>query len=556
MSTPHLEYSLSTTLTEVYKGEIIYCPEHKITTKVTSNRQNAHSKCRKIMKFPTVLFSELETTERLNKLVDLICGSSRKIHHLCGSIMHPSSHDIHVNACSRAPNSAIQAPKENNRKRRRIESSQSSQSNAQFLDSHDPDDEYALKVYHAQFEEELVRLKSFMCDDDIWEKFSHLTWEYYSASKMNSLSVEEFEQLLLLVAYYFCKYSRKYDIDQFQSFTNNYMKEFPTFCKILLREGFYELLKAGSFSSTKQETISEDKPCCFEKLKSCLAKMMGHSTLENPKSYRLPDFLEETEYSSWIGSLQDVLSRFSCYAFEFVVEIFNELQINLKDKLESINKKSVCIQDFINRGCPVDDADPYVVLCLLISEFSLVSAKFKNFENYVGKASAQIHKVSSLKNIRDITAHLGQLSTDPTSAPRRLSRPRILQTLCNIAELCYEMGIADLEEMINEKISALYPHRLMKIKIPKQISQMDQEEKNAFWNLMESAEKLGYTSIAIEFGSIVLTFYTMDTSSTIGGLLSHFKEQKAHEYNRRQSEAEDRSKENCNPNIVNLFKTQ
>jgi hypothetical protein len=118
------------------------------------------------------------------------------------------------------------------------------------------------------------------------------------------------------------------------------------------------------------------------------------------------------------------------------------------------------------------------------------------------------------------------------------------------------MGIADLEEMINEKISALYPHRLMKIKIPKQISQMDQEEKNAFWNLMESAEKLGYTSIAIEFGSIVLTFYTMDTSSTIGGLLSHFKEQKAHEYNRRQSEAEDRSKENCNPNIVNLFKTQ
>ena len=216
----------------------------------------------------------------------------------------------------------------------------------------------------------------------------------------------------------------------------------------------------------------------------------------------------------------------------------------------------------------MDDADPYVVLCLLISEFSLVSAKFKNFENYLGKASAQIHKVSSLKQIRDITAHLGQLSTDPTSAPRRLSRPRILQTLCNMAELCYEMGMANLEDMINEKISALYPHRLMKIKIPKQISQMDQEEKYAFWNLMESVEKLGYTSIAIEFGSIVLTFYTMDTSSTIDGLLSHFKKQKAHAY-RRQSEAEDRSiiafqksidmqldKENCNPNIVNLFKIQ
>ena len=87
-------------------------------------------------------------------------------------------YDIHVNACSRAPNSAIQAPKENNRKRRRIESSQSSQSNAEFLDSHESDDEYALKVYHAQFEEELARLKSFMCDYNIWEKFSHLTWEY------------------------------------------------------------------------------------------------------------------------------------------------------------------------------------------------------------------------------------------------------------------------------------------------------------------------------------------------------------------------------------------
>jgi hypothetical protein len=68
--------------------------------------------------------------------------------------------------------------------------------------------------------------------------------EYYNQDRVNQSPEiritrlqKQFPYLQMSLSNYFCKYSGKCDVDQFQIFTAHYMKDFPTFCKILLKEG-------------------------------------------------------------------------------------------------------------------------------------------------------------------------------------------------------------------------------------------------------------------------------------------------------------------------------
>ncbi len=193
----------------------------------------------------------------------------------------------------------------------------------------------------------------------------------------------------------------------------------------------------------------------------------------------------------------------------------------------SLNKKrsakSLCIDQFLKKGCPLDDADPYVVLSLIIDEFDTFSSNFRNTSQYLTHTSEKLYKVSSLKNIRDTISHMGcSNSKDASFAPKKLPRTRILQTLCSIGELAFEMRSDDLREYVDQKISSLYPHQLIKLKFRKQVDEMLEQDKQNFWNLMDSAKEMGYHTISIEFGSIIVSFYSFHCHCSADQLLKHF----------------------------------
>ena len=242
----------------------------------------------------------------------------------------------------------------------------------------------------------------------------------------------------------------------------------------LNKSNSFELLQVGSYCIVETNSCREST-VCYQKFLNRLEKMLGSQSLEMRESYKLPEFMDQSEYSKWIGALQDILMRFSSFALKFLVdEVYSDLGFTLKDRTKALNRSmrgiSVCIDKFIRKGCPVDDADPYIALSLLMFDFKFLTAKFRNSTEFVGRSMEKKHMIYSLKHMRNTIAHLGHASDDSSSAPRKLSRPRILQTLCNIAELCFEMKLESLEGMVNEKLSELYPHRMMKIMLPKKVT--------------------------------------------------------------------------------------
>jgi hypothetical protein len=95
----HLEYSLSSTLKDMYDDQVLFCPQHHVTAKKMS-WDKLHSRCRHVTGFSNILFSELEIPKRLETIISLLYGKRKRIHHPCGSILHISSYEMHKSSCS------------------------------------------------------------------------------------------------------------------------------------------------------------------------------------------------------------------------------------------------------------------------------------------------------------------------------------------------------------------------------------------------------------------------------------------------------------------------
>jgi hypothetical protein len=516
----HLEYSLTATLKDIHGEQVHFCPQHQITVKQIS--LEAHSKCRKVQIFDHILFSELNAPQRLEKIIHKLYGKSKKLHHPCGRILHISSYDTHDSSCVASKRSKKRSLQDNN------EDLEESSAKKQKCSKVDDDDELALQVQvddsdhpiHHIISQHLDQMKRTFRGSNAWKKYIEATQEFLITNKHNTLDLE-YE--MMHVTYYFCEYSKDHSAEQYQKLSENFSEEFPAIIEILEEKKFYQLLKAGSQSKNELDGEKESDHA-YKKFLLRLESFFG--TEEAESHYDLPGNFDSSEYSAWIGTLQDVLMRFSSAALTYFIPILSELNMSLKEKLESLRKKSVrsiCIDQFLKKGCPVNDADPYVVLSLIIAEFEIFSSKFKSIAHYIFDSAEQLHKISSLKNVRDTISHMGCPNIqDASFAPPRLTRTRILQTLCSIAELSFEMRLDDLRAYIDCKISSLYPHQLIKLKLPKQVSDMKEEEKAEFWKLMDSAKSLGYRSVSIEFGSIIVSFYTFQNNCSKDQLVNHF----------------------------------
>ena len=96
--------------------------------------------------FNNILFDELEMTQRLEKIIHLLYNSSKRIHHMCGSILHVSSYGRHESSCRQ------------NLKKRKFDSISNSESYASIKQSNAGEVESI--TFHRDTQKQLLEMKT------------------------------------------------------------------------------------------------------------------------------------------------------------------------------------------------------------------------------------------------------------------------------------------------------------------------------------------------------------------------------------------------------------
>jgi hypothetical protein len=145
-----------------------------------------------------------------------------------------------------------------------------------------------------------------------------------------SQGLEKLGHEMLHLAFYYCKFSKMHNAEQYQQLSGDFSNEFPLIIKILEEKALFQLLKVGSYCEVQTQSF---------KFYQNFLRRLEHFFGGEEEICTLPGSFEASEYSSWIGTLMDVIMRFSCAALRYITSIFSELNIDLKKKLISSNKK-------------------------------------------------------------------------------------------------------------------------------------------------------------------------------------------------------------------------